>query len=74
MPLMKVKKHKFNRGFIEWEVMQQMLQAQTQREAAESRKAKPKPRQAILPHEHILKIVDESEVPQPENNNPSPLK
>jgi hypothetical protein len=74
MPLMKVKKHKFNRGFIEWEVMHQMLQAQTQREAAESRKAKPKPRQTTLPHEQILKIVDESEVPQPEHNNPSPLK
>jgi hypothetical protein len=50
MPLMKVKKHKFNRGFIEWEVMHQMLHAQTQREAAESRKAKPKPRQVNLPH------------------------
>jgi len=66
MPLMKVKKHKFNRGFIEWEVMHQMLHAQTQREAAESRKAKPKPRQVNLPHEQILKIVDESEMPQPD--------
>ena len=47
MPLMKIKKHKFNKGFIEWEVMLQMLQAQRQREvkeAAEVRKVKPKVR------------------------------
>ena len=31
MPLMKIKKHKFNKGFIEWEVMQQMIQAHNQR-------------------------------------------
>jgi hypothetical protein len=47
MPLMKIKKHKFNKGFIEWEVMQQMLQAHKQseaKEAAEIRKMKPKVR------------------------------
>ena len=48
MPLMKVKKHKFNKGFIEWEVMYEMLlQAQRQREVkevAENRKIKPKSR------------------------------
>ena len=31
IPLMRIKKHKFNKGFIEWEVMQQMIQAHNQR-------------------------------------------
>jgi hypothetical protein len=47
MPLMKIKKHKFNKGFIEWEVMQQMLQVQRKsevKEAIEIRNMKPKVR------------------------------